>query len=183
MRAGPSVSFPLILEPSLGSVYYPFGPDLTMRRNRCRGLAKARFQNLFIATACNIKRWLKLEGVNRDQNASYSRQKPSERTFSALRGSISSFEGLATLHNVIYKGCYFNSQFARKCRVLQRNLDATLYCDSAVASSCESSDFRRGSLSRHCRSVAQVLNLLSGGEPSCTPFCRASNAAFKSSAR
>jgi hypothetical protein len=42
-----------------------------MRRNRYRGLAKARFQNLFIATACNIKRWLKLERAKRDENASY----------------------------------------------------------------------------------------------------------------
>jgi Transposase DDE domain len=79
-----------------------------MRRNRYRGLAKARFQNLFIATACNIKRWLKLEGANRDQNASYSPaaalQKASERTFSTLRGSISSFEGIAKTHNLIYIG-------------------------------------------------------------------------------
>ncbi len=42
-----------------------------MRRNRYRGLAKARFQNLFIATACNIKRWLKLERAKTDENASY----------------------------------------------------------------------------------------------------------------
>jgi Transposase DDE domain len=42
-----------------------------MRRNRYRGLAKARFQNLFIATACNIKQWLKLEGAKRDESASY----------------------------------------------------------------------------------------------------------------
>ena len=42
-----------------------------MRRNRYRGLAKARFQNLFIATACNIKQWLKLGGAKRDESASY----------------------------------------------------------------------------------------------------------------
>jgi Transposase DDE domain len=77
-----------------------------MRRHRYRGLAKARFQNLFIATACNIKRWLKLEGANRDQSASYfpaeALQKAFERTFSALRGSISSLEGLANSKHIIY---------------------------------------------------------------------------------
>ena len=29
-----------------------------LRRSRYRGFAKAELQNLFIATACNIKRWL-----------------------------------------------------------------------------------------------------------------------------
>jgi transposase len=36
-----------------------------LRRSRYRGFAKARLQNLFIATACNIKRWLRiLQAIN-----------------------------------------------------------------------------------------------------------------------
>jgi hypothetical protein len=31
-----------------------------LRRSRYRGFAKAQLQNLFIATACNIKRWLRI---------------------------------------------------------------------------------------------------------------------------
>jgi hypothetical protein len=62
-----------------------------MRRTRYRGLAKARFQNLFIATSCNIKRWLKLEEAKRGQSASYwpaeALKKTFERIFSAIRGS------------------------------------------------------------------------------------------------
>jgi transposase len=80
-----------------------------MRRNRYRGLAKARFQNLFIATACNIKRWLKLEGAKRDESASYSPaealKKAFDRTLSAFRGSISSLKGPARCNN-ISNTCY-----------------------------------------------------------------------------
>jgi hypothetical protein len=61
-----------------------------MRRTRYRGLAKARFQNLFIATACNIKRWLKLEGAKTDEIASYfpaeAFKKAFDRTLAAIPG-------------------------------------------------------------------------------------------------
>jgi hypothetical protein len=40
MRAGPSLRFPLILEPSLGTVYYPFGPDLTWEPTEVAIIAK-----------------------------------------------------------------------------------------------------------------------------------------------
>ena len=80
-----------------------------MRRTRYRGLAKARFQNLFIATACNIKRWLKLDGAKRGQSPSYSPaealKKAFDRTFSSFWGSISSLQSLAGYNNVI-KTCY-----------------------------------------------------------------------------
>jgi transposase len=33
-----------------------------LRRSRYRGFAKVELQNLFIGTACNIKRWLRIEG-------------------------------------------------------------------------------------------------------------------------
>ena len=61
-----------------------------MRRNRYRGLAKVRLQNLFIATACNIKRWLKLQGAKRDERASYfpaeALKKAFDRTLSVIPG-------------------------------------------------------------------------------------------------
>jgi hypothetical protein len=75
-----------------------------MRRNRYRGLAKARFQNLFIATACNIKRWLKLERAKRDGSASYfpaeALKKAFNRTLSAILGSISSLKDLVEVRTI-----------------------------------------------------------------------------------
>ena len=80
-----------------------------MRRTRYRGLAKARFQNLFIATACNIKRWLKLDGAKRGQSPSYSPaealKKAFDRTFSSFWASISSLQSLAGYNNA-RKTCY-----------------------------------------------------------------------------
>jgi hypothetical protein len=70
-----------------------------MRRNPYRGLAKARFENLFIATACKIKQWLKLERAKRDESASYfpaeALRKAFDCTLSAILGSISSLKDLA----------------------------------------------------------------------------------------
>ena len=80
-----------------------------MRRNRYRGLAKARFQNLFIATACNIKRWLKLEGAKTDESASYfpaeALKKAFDRTFSAIPGVNKLLERPCGANNIIYI-CY-----------------------------------------------------------------------------
>jgi transposase len=80
-----------------------------MRRNRYRGLAKAQLQNLFIATACNIKRWLKLEGATRDQSPSYSPaealKKAFDRTFSSFWGSTSYLKELVRSKNTTYI-CY-----------------------------------------------------------------------------
>jgi hypothetical protein len=86
-----------------------------MRRNRYRGLAKARFQNLFIATACNIKRWLKLERAKRDESASYfpaeALKKAFGRTLSAILGSISSLKDLADIITTYAYVMQVDSQF------------------------------------------------------------------------
>jgi hypothetical protein len=76
-----------------------------MRRNRYRGLAKARLQNLFIATACNIKRWLKLAGAKTDERASYfpaeALKKAFNRTFSAIPGVNNFLERLCRSNNIL----------------------------------------------------------------------------------
>jgi hypothetical protein len=81
-----------------------------MRRTRYRGLAKARFQNLFIATACNIKRWLKLEGAKTDESAPYfsaeALKKAFDRTLSAIPGVNKLLERLCSVNNRLYV-CYW----------------------------------------------------------------------------
>jgi transposase len=76
-----------------------------MRRNRYRGLAKARLQNLFIATACNIKRWLKLAGAKTDERASYfpaeALKKAFNRTLSAIPGVNNFLERLCRANNIL----------------------------------------------------------------------------------
>ena len=59
-------------------------------------LTAARTDETRAREHAQITREKKLRSLkaNRDQNAPYSREKPSERAFSAVRGSISSFEGL-----------------------------------------------------------------------------------------
>jgi Transposase DDE domain len=42
-----------------------------LRRSRYRGFAKVELQNLFIATACNVKRWLRIVAENQTGSQIY----------------------------------------------------------------------------------------------------------------